>query len=258
MKWKSIILAFIFSLLFISPVKAAPEQYVYDRAGLLTNDEVAHLEQLAEKLSAEREIAFIILTTNDTNGQYIKDYMSYFVDNNRVGYESSLGSTAIIALDMANRDVYLGGFGKGEEYLDDNRLTKIRQKVTPLLSEGDYEGAFERFIEQSHYYSQFKPGFNPDNVIHKLWFQLLLGVIVGAIVVLIMVANRGTRSTVNQNTYVDSDNSGVVNSKDQYLTTNISKVRKPENNGGGGSGGGMAGGGFSGSGRSFSGSGGKF
>ena len=258
MKWKFSLLIILLSFLFITPVKAAPEQYIYDRAGLLTAEETSHLEKLAAELSAERGIAFVVLTTNDTNGQYIREYMSYFVDNNRVGYESSIGSTAVIALDMENRDVYLGGFGKAEQYLDDGRLTKIREKVTPLLSEGDYEGAFERFMEQSHYYSQFEPGFNPDNIIHKLWFQLLAGIILATIVVSIMVANRGTRSTVNQNTYVDLDNSGVVNSEDRYVTTTISKVRKPENNGGGGGGSGLSGGGFSGSGRSFSGSGGKF
>jgi len=254
MKWKVSFLAIIFTFLFSFQAYAAPTQYIYDYAGILTDSEKENLENLAAKFSAERGIAFIILTTNDTTGKYIKDYMSDFVDHNAVGYESASGSTAIIALDMVNRDVYLGGFGKAEDYLDNNRLDKIRKKVTPTLSEGNYEQAFEQFIELAHYYSGYEPGFNPDNILFKFWFQLLVSIGIAAIVVGIMIANRGGRVTIDNNTYIDSDNSGVTNSRDTYITTHISKVKKPSNNNkGGGFGGGVSGGG-----RSFSGSGGKF
>mgnify|MGYP003407907503 FL=1 len=254
MKWKVTFLAIIFTFLFSFQAYAASTQYIYDYAGILSDSEKENLENLAAKLSAERGIAFIILTTNDTDGKYIKDYMSDFVDHNTVGYESASGSTAIIALDMVHRDIYLGGFGKAEDYLDNNRLDKIRKKVTPALSEGNYEHAFEQFIELAHYYSGYEPGFNPDNILFKFWFQLLVSLGIAAIVVGIMVATRGGRVTVNNNTYIDSDNSGVTNSRDTYITTHISKVKKPSNNNkGGGFGGGVSGGG-----RSFSGSGGKF
>ena len=255
MRWKVSFLAILFTFLFSFQVYAAPTQYVYDYAGLLTDSEKASLENLAAELSAERGIAFIILTTNDTDGKYIKDYMSDFVDNSEVGYESPGGSTAIIALDMMNRDVYLAAFGNAKTYLDYKRLEKIREKVTPALSEGNYEKGFEQFIDQAHYYSGYEPGFNPDNLLYKFWFQLLVSVSIAAIAVGIMVANRGGRITVDNSTYIDSDNSGVTNSRDTYITTHISKVKKPSNNnkGGGGFGGGVSGGG-----RSFSGSGGKF
>lgn len=255
MRWKVSFLAIIFTFLFSFQASAAPTQYVYDYAGLLTNSEKASLENLAANLSAERGIAFIILTTNSTEGKSIKKYMSDFVDHNAVGYESESGSTAIISLDMQNRDVYLAGFGKAETYLDYERLEKIRNKVTPVLSEGNYNYGFEQFIEQAHYYSGYEPGFNPDNLLYKFWFQLLVSVGVAAIAVIIMIANRGGRVTVNNNTYIDSDNSGVTNARDTYITTHISKVKRPSNNNksGGGFGGGVSGGG-----RSFSGSGGKF
>lgn len=248
----------LFFLLFSASAFAAPDQYVYDRAGILREDEIEHLEKLARELSADREIAFIILTTDDTGGQYIRDYLSFFVDNNRVGYESSVGSTAIIGIDLFNRDVYIEGFGKAETYVDEERIYKIIEKVTPYLSNGDYEQAFETFLKQAHYYSGFKPGFNPDSIFHKLWFQLIIALSVSGIVVGIMVSSRGGKVTVDNNTYIDSDHSGVTSSKDRYVTTTISKVRKPQNDSGGGGGGGFSGGGFSGSGRSFSGGGGKF
>ncbi len=249
----SFLVVLLFTFLFSFQAYAAPPQYIYDNAGLLTEGEKENLEKVAAKLSAERGIAFIVLTTNDTQGKHIKDYMSDFVDHNEVGYESAAGSTAIIALDMINRDVYLAGFDKAKTYLDYERLEKIRNKVTPALSEGNYEQAFKQFIEQAHYYSGYEPGFNPDNLLYKFWFQLLISLGVAVIAVGIMVANRGGRITVDNNTYIDSDNSGVTNARDSYITTHISKVKKPSNNNKGGGGGGVSGGG-----RSFSGSGGKF
>lgn len=282
MRSKVSFLAILFTFLFSFQVYAAPTQYIYDYAGLLTEIEKESLENLAAELSAERGIAFIILTTNDTGGQYIEEYMSDFVDHNAVGYEAESGSTAIIALDMMNRDVYLAGFGEAEMYLDFERLDIIRDQLTPALSDGNYEQAFQQFIEQAHYYSEYKPdgnqynydsgyypgsnlnnydneynsGVNPDNLLFKFWFQLLVSVGIAAIVVGIMVANRGGRITVGNNTYIDSDNSGVTNARDTYITTHITKVKKPSNNNKGGGGG--FGGGVSGGGRSFSGSGGKF
>lgn len=252
MKLRTLILTLFACLLFAVPAFAAQDQYIYDQAGLLTADEEAKLEQLAAKLSAERETSFVILTTNNTNGQYIKDYMGDFYDEQGLGYDKQHGNTVILSLDMLNRDVYLAGFGKAETYLDDGRLTKIREHITPSLSNGDYYSAFKQYIEESHYYIQFEPGFNPDNILFKLWFQLLVALGVAGLVVGIMVATRGGRVTVDSNTYADHEHSGVTRSKDQYITTHITKIKKPSNNNKGG------GGGFTGGGRSFSGSGGKF
>ena len=77
MRWKVSFLAILFTFLFSFQVYAAPTQYVYDYAGLLTDSEKASLENLAAELSSERGIAFIILTTNSTEGKTIKKYMLF-------------------------------------------------------------------------------------------------------------------------------------------------------------------------------------
>ena len=64
--------------------------------------------------------------------------MQDFYDENAPGYDQPHGNTAILTLDMQNRDVYLAGFIKAEDYLDDSRLDLIRDKITPDLSSGNY------------------------------------------------------------------------------------------------------------------------
>lgn len=250
-----VILAFItfyfISLIGVNPSVSAIEQKVYDDAGLLTESQITELENLANTLGAERETDFIILTTNDTGGQYIREYMADFYDNMGPGYDRRHGNTAILALDMKERDVYLAGFYKAETYLDNTRIDKILDDITPYLSEGDYYMAFESYIKLAHEWMGYEPGYNPDNIFYQWWFQLAVALIVPAIVVGMMLMNSGGRITVSERTYMNSKTSRVLSKKDDYLRTMVSKQRKPSENKSGG--GGMTGGGhsFSGGGRKF-------
>ena len=250
MKLKTAFLTLLLSLLFIVPVSASPSNYIYDYAGVLTAEEVTELELLAQQLSDQTNTSLIVLTTNDTGGLYIKDYMANFFDNNKLGYNEPNGNTAILSLDLNNRDIYLAGFHKAKEHLDSTRIDKILDKATPYITDGEYLNGFKVYMEEATYYLELKPGYNPDSVFHKIWFQLLVSVFVGALIVGLMVASRGGKVTVNHTTYADSEQSGVVSSDDRYVTTHITKIKKPSNNG---KGGGTTGGGtsFSGGGRKF-------
>lgn len=250
MKIKIFFSTILLTLFFVVPINAAPANFIYDYAGILNDTDKTELEQIASKLSAETNTSLIVLTTNDTEGLYIREYMANFYDENHLGFNQSNGNTAILSLDINNRDIYLAGFHKAEEHLDNSRIDKILDKVTPYISNGDYVEGFKVYMEETSYYLELKAGYNPDNIFYKLWFQLLISVLIGALVVGIMIATRGGRVTVNHTTYADLEHSGVVNAEDRYVTTHITKVKKPSSNN---KGGGMTGGGtsFSGGGRKF-------
>lgn len=94
-------------LLGIEAVRASElQQHVYDRAHLLSKAEIGKLESLSAKLGAKRDTDFIIITTKSTNGEDIADYTGDFYD--RYGK----GSTAILTIDMTNREVFIAGFKK--------------------------------------------------------------------------------------------------------------------------------------------------
>lgn len=223
---------------------ANTKKTIYDFAGLLNKDEVQQLEEISNKYSSERETDFIILTTNDTKGKDIVKYMQDFYDENALGYDKPHGNTAILTIDMQHRDVYLAGFYKAKKYLDDSRLDLIREKITPDLSDGNYYDAFETFIKTSYKYMGFEPGVNPDNILFNIWFQILSSIGIAGIVVGIMLYNTGGKVTINARTYEDTNTSEVLQRKDQYIRTSISKqkIQKNDNNGGGGGGGTSSGG----------------
>lgn len=250
------LLMFFVLLIFgpFSSLYAAGEDgpFVYDYADLLTDVEKENLEELSVSLGSEYDIDFIILTTHDTEGKDIKDYMGDFYDEK---YNLDAADAAILTLDMENREVDLAGFYKGEEYLDNKRLGLIREKITPDLSAGNYYHAFSTFIEKAHDYMGVMPGVNPESIFLKWWFHAIISLVLAGGAVGLMAYNSGGRVTVNSATYLNQGTSRILNRSDQYLRQTVTKRRKPQNNNRGGGGGG---GGITGGGHSFSGSRGKF
>lgn len=228
---------------------------IYDQAGLLNPEQRNELEELANRYGAKRDTDIVILTTNNADNVDVVKLTEDFYDNKGLGYDKQHGNAVILTLDMKNRDVYLAGFYQAEKYLDSGRLDKIRNKITPKLSNGDYNSAFRTYIQTAYRYMGVKPGVNPDNILFNGWFQLAVSVVVGAIIVGWMAYNSGGRVTVNRKTYEDTAASGVLQSEDQYIRTSVSKVRVRSNNNSSGMGGG---GGITGGGHSHSGSRGKF
>ena len=274
------------ALLFLFPLhtsaKSIPfdqHKYIYDYAGLLTDKEVAKLQALSSKLGKERDTAFMIITVNGTDGKELKQYVEDFYDENAPGYDQPNGNTAILALDMKERDVYLTGFGEAETYLDAGRLDSIREDITPDISDGNYFQAFSDYITTSHEYMGEEPssssqenngtdsssGYNDygsdetndnqENILFQWWFQLFASLILGGIVVGVMAYRSSGRVTVNGKTYINSSHSKVINKYDTFVRQTVTKVRKPQNNNNNHS---NSGGGISGGGHSHSGSGGKF
>ncbi|BEV38769.1 TPM domain-containing protein [Bacillus stercoris] len=227
-------------LLGIEAARASEsQQHVYDHAHLLSKTEIEKLESLSAELSAKRDTDFIIITTKSTNGEDIADYAGDFYD--RYGK----GSTAILTIDMADREVFISGYQKAEKYLDNSRLNSIRNTISSDLSNENYFKAFEAYIQLSYKDMGIKPGINPDNIFFTWWFQLIAAIAVGGIAVSIMLYQAGGKVTVNGNTYMDQRTSDVIDQYDTYIRTTVTRERKPSNDKDSGSDGGVTKGGTS-------------
>ncbi|OMF00755.1 TPM domain-containing protein [Paenibacillus sp. FSL H7-0942] len=234
---------------------AESKNLIYDEANLLSEQEISELNLLANQYGAERQTDFVIYTSNNEEHKSEILLTEDFYDDQGFGYDKKHGNAVILTIDMYNRKMYLAGFYKGEEYIDNGRADKITAKIAPDVSDGNYRLAFEKYLELSYEYMDLKPGVNPDNILFKTWFQLAVSVAIGGIVVGVMTHRSGGRVTVNRATYEDSSNSSVIDRQDRYIRTTVTKrkIEKNNNNGGGGGGGGTTRGGHShsGSSRSF-------
>ncbi|MDT9726619.1 hypothetical protein DUZ99_16705 [Xylanibacillus composti] len=253
--WIAVLLAVPGMLLTGEAEEATSKRLVYDEAGLLNETEVQELTQLASDYGARRETDILIFTTRNPDNIDVMKLTQDFYDAHAPGYDKPHGNAVLLTMDMRNREVYLAGFYNAKTYLDEDRLDRIRNKITPDLSAGNYARAFQTYVTTSYKYMGIRPGVNPDNPLFNGWIQLAASLGVAGIVVGIMLYHSGGRVTVNRRTYEDTGRSGVTAKRDQYIRTTTTRSKIPKNNGRGGSGGG---GGRTGGGHSHSGSRGSF
>ncbi len=254
---------FFFLIVFLlsSPlfIQAASEkkQYIYDDAQLLNKDELVQLESVAAKYSLKREADILILTTDDPTKD-VKTFTQDFYDSNALGENQFGGNAIILTINQAERELYIATFYQADRYIDADRQERIREKITPLFTGGNYFTAFESFLNTSYKYMGMKPGMNPDNLLFQTTFQLIASFSVALIVVGLMVYQSGGKVTVTANTYRNENTSKVLNKTDQYVRTTVSKRRKPSDRNKNGTRIGGGGGGITRGGHSHGGTRGKF
>lgn len=273
-------------------VRATAEQsnqHIYDNAGLLSTTEVSDLEQLCIDYGSDAGIEIMILTHDDPDALYAEDYIEDFEDTLPVA------DRVYLLIDMQNRVVFMEGYGLCETYIHSKRIDVIIDEITPDLSEGNYFDACATYIKRSaaymsddselnydsNYTANTPQSSNPNapnydetlpsdyyssstgkNFLANVWIQLLAAVIIGAVTVAIMAYHSGGKMTTGSSTYMDQNHSGLIGRRDDYVRTQITRVRKPQNNNNNHGGGGFNAGGFRGGvsmgGRSHSSGGGKF
>jgi uncharacterized protein len=235
---------------------AESNQHIYDKAGLLSTSDLSKLEDMCIEYGDEADIEIIILTHKDGNAPdgdyYIEDF-----------YDTMLPrDSAILLVDMYNRDVIIHGYGEAETYIHSKRIDNIITEISPYLTNGDYYTAFEIFIKSSAEYmvdetelnydhnynynydgspktytppnhgSYYNNGYdNNYNKTERLLtdplFQLVISLIIGAIVVSVMAYSSGGTITTGSSTYFDPSNSGLIGRRDYYIRTKVTKVKKP-------------------------------
>ncbi|MCM3041550.1 TPM domain-containing protein [Paenibacillus motobuensis] len=253
-----LLVGYLFSPVPFATAAVETKKLIYDKANLLTEEEYLELNKLANELGAKRDTDIMLITTNNDQNLDVVAITQNFYDNQAPGYDKPHGNTVLLTLDMRNREVYIAGFYNAKQYLGDDRVDKIRGKISSDLSAGNYKQAFEEYIQSSYEYMGIKPGVNPDNILFNIWFQLGGALAIGAIVVGIMAARTGGRVTVSRRTYEDGSTSGIVGKEDRYIRTTVTKQKIEKSSGSSSSSGGGGGGGITGGGHSHSGSRGSF
>lgn len=237
---------------------------IYDYAGLLTETEKEELENLSKEYGENAGIEIFVLTHNDEDSTYPEKYIEDFED------QLPAGDRVYFLYDMYRGEIFMEGYGLAETYIHSKRIDKIFDLVADDLKSGNYYDAFENYIIQSadymkddselnydhnYTYDSTPEGFDPDNeysyddydydkyykaerlkdnMFFNIWFQLIVSVIIGAVVVIILAYNSGGRMTAGANDYVDRSRPGLIGCRDQYIRSTVTKRRKPTTDSGSG------------------------
>lgn len=159
---KAILLTFIavVAALSLYAGAATEDARVYDKAGMLTSDEVSQLESYISELRSETGYDFVFLT--DTDVAYNSDYNEAnradiahaddFYDYGGFGDSSNGNSGIIFYLDMANRNPVIETTGEMIDIINDARLSDLFDTVYSYLGNEDYYGAAYSMFAQTKQY----------------------------------------------------------------------------------------------------------
>lgn len=218
--------------------------YLDDTIGLLSEKEANEISSLLQNYSTETGSDIVIVTTNTPASRY--DDKTFVEDYFDAHYNAgSLKANAtILLIDMNTRFTVIQGYGSNEQLINDDNIEYILDAISPALTSGDYYKACKEFAKGVKFYlgsPSYEYGHRP--IYFNIFFQAGIALIIGACAVGIMAYQSGGTMTTNNHTYLDESHSGVVAKRDMYIRTSVSKVRKPQSNGGGSSGGRSSGGG---------------
>lgn len=281
--FSALLLIMVGSFLLANTLVYAEEDttLVYDKASLLTPEQINSLQDHARSIGDSYNTTIYILTDSDSQKLSRQTYMENFADSEQVTNSIII----FVNMDPDNRGVEIQGYGEDEYRISNPRVESILDVVTPYLADEDYYSAFSIFLEESQYYLEQPSDINADSSISSdpnyyksdvyyqkevrkealdnspfsnLLVQIAISLGIAGITLGIMAYNSGGRTTVNERTYLDSNNSRVIAHRDQYIRTTTTRVHRPKqtsSSGGfrGGGGGGVSSGGrsHSGGGRSF-------
>jgi len=229
-KLKTAFILFV-SILFLTIIPnhvSAEKERIYDNANLLNNEEKKLLESQAKKLSDKRETDFMIVTITKDTAEDIEAYIQELYDNEQLGYNEPHGNVAILGIDIDRRDVVIHGHKKAKERLAADRIDKVRNEITPDLSDENYFEAFEQYLTLSSDYIRFKPGANPNNVLYTIWGQLLAAVLFASSIVGMMLRHTKPRTTTTAATYRDESRTKINRKRDRYLRKSVTRRLKPK------------------------------
>jgi uncharacterized protein len=253
------------------------DRRVYDEAGLLTDYEIEELEALSHEYGEKAGIEIFILTHNDKKATYPEKYIEDFED------QVPVGDRVYFLYDVYNGELFMEGYGLAETYIHSKRIDIIFDNVEDYIRSGYYYDAFTTYIimaadymeddselnyDHNYIYDSPPVGFDPDNeysyddydydsyyrkedfknsILSNFWFQLIVALAIGGIVVGAMAYRSGGRMTVGGRDYLDSSRGGLIGRRDQYIRSTVTRWRKPQqSSSSGGSRGGFNAGGFRG------------
>lgn len=239
-------LALLMSFLMLFPagnVKAqVPEAVssvnIYDDADLFTSEEEGDLQDYLKKMSEKAGVEIYVLTSEDSGYGATDRYIEDFYD---AGYANDTieENAVLMHIDMEERYVNIQAYGPSQERITDQTGDAIIDYIIKDLKDGDYEWAARGFADEVERYMNYVP------IYKRVWFQLLVAVVIGAISVAIMAASSGGKMTAGASKYQDSKYSGIRARRDDYIRTSVTKRRKPQSTSSGGGGGHRSSGGHS-------------
>ena len=214
------------------------EQFIYDDAQLLSENQAAKLQDRLQELSDKYDTQIVVATLQSVNGGDADILAEAFYDGKDLGYgDSRDGILLIIMMDI--REFRIVSNGEAADALTLDRIDKITEAITQELSDGEYDDAFREFADKCEYYLDGHINGFPFDVGKSLVIALVIGIVAGLIVANTLKAQLKTvHMQTRAHDYVKAGSMQLTYQKDLYLYRTVQQTRKQTSNSNSGSSGG--------------------
>ena len=148
----------------------------------------------------------------------------------------------VLFIDMYNRAYAIYSWENDSSdnyYISQGHRDKIISDMGSDMSAGNYYEAALTFFEDSDKWVGYR-------LIGQWWFDIIIAVVISAIIVFPTVLAQGGKMTVSQRDYIKNPGTAIEASRDDYIRTTVTRVRRQSSSGGHSGGGGGHGGGSGG------------
>lgn len=243
--------ALIITMFLPVTANAADNVTIKDGAELLSKSEEADLEKQLSSYNTDKN--YLIVTENDYESGYSSMHSEMDFQYNNI-YSANEDGIAFI-INMKDRQLYMGGFGKCSHELRSGDAVDITDNVYRYAKDGDYYSCLSRAFSEADTILNNGAIFRPLRYIVSILFGFLFGFLIMFFVVIISrTTNRSktgqpdkiSAAVISSAVITGAITGGLIN---KTVTKHYSSSSSSSSGGGGASSGG--GGGSSGGGHGF-------
>ena len=207
-------------LVLAVPARAAGGHYLVDNADLLTAAQERVLSKKLEEVSEKFEVDVVVVTADDLDGKSSQSYADDFFDYGGYGEDGILW-----LIDMEHRKSTFSTTGTCIDSFPDATLEQMQDSLAPMLTDGEYRDAIEKFASLCEENLGFDPGM-------ALVIALVVGLLVAAIATAVMRSQlKSVRSKADAADYMKAGSLQLTEARDFFLYHTITRVAKPKDNG---------------------------
>lgn len=218
-----------------TPVVDATKK-IYDYANLITKDEEEALYNKVQEFINKYDMDMAIVTINSNPKSSSMAYADDFYDYNNFG-KGTNKTGLLFLIDMQNRNMWISTTGDAINIYTDSRINTILDYTYDKISNEDYNGCAEQFIDKASYFANkgltggSKVVTVPKMICNSLIFA---GLVTIFFICIGLATHRKPKKKKEASNYITQPLK-LSNKLDTFLDKHVSKVKIETSSSSGGS-----------------------
>ena len=202
------------------------EEFLYDEADLLTDEQEAELVKKLTEVSHATNAQVVIATMATMDGGDIDSFVDYLYDSMGFGYgENHDGVLLLVCMDPREYRILSNGYAGTA--IGPDQIDTLCDFMETYLPNGHYVAAFNSFADQCGEFLEYYQMGSPFKVGKNLAISLIIGIIAGLIVVLVLKGQlKSVRKQDQAHRYVKPGSMTVDIQYDIFLYRTVTRTQK--------------------------------